>query len=789
MKNKYFAVTALMLCLCIFQTTAIGDGFFPSQNEAPLDNATYRPNDSKGIEVYKLSMDEAVRLAYKAAQAAGYDEVVFDEMAGSVVIHNESLFMGGAKGWIQPILVKNLDTDETGVFFETRAQGVGLNFSLIPSYVIGGYKTKFDHFVKQDGVVLEKFTRYEKIKESVALKPSRKSEIAQGSGLDGHALPMFSGFCNVAWDAEKLMQVGSENSLDYLLQLRNSNSKPSESISVSQLQAFYEANKRISNIANLSPKFIICDGKQPNAFATSIKGDLLVGVTLGMLKLVDGDRDMAAIVIGHEYTHHIKQHRLQAQARNNILGLLGLVVGSVLENKLNKKYQGSNIGLELGKVGASLISSKFDRDQEREADTEGLNYLMKAGFSPAGASRLSDKMNKLGGGAGLFFDTHPGWDERSNRFSTLISQSAEAKQLLANLGEFTHFAEIGNSSKASSETKISKNAEISLLPTYEATDAEKSLNDALLALARNNLPEGVRHLRAAAEAGNSLAQSGLGFAYIYGKGGLQKDLNEALRLFRLSAEQGDAHGQSNLGVMYMEGLGLEKDYAEALRLLRLSAEQGYGFGQANLGSLYARGFGVSKDYDEAIKWFRLSTDQGNSAGQYSLGVMYLNGFGVNKDYIEAARLFRLSADRGLASAQNNLGSMYMNGLGVKKDLVEAARLFQLAAEQDNPQGQANYGLALLNGAGIRRNKEEAINWLLKASAQGHPQAITTLKKLGISPAEVQTAKVNAVIDLPQPSKPSTKEEKLEDIKKLFDDGLISEQIYLEKQREVLDTGN
>ena len=42
----------------------------------------------------------------------------------------------------------------------------------------------------------------------------------------------------------------------------------------------------------------------------------------------------------------------------------------------------------MGRTGARVLYSSFSRDQEREADTQGLEWAIAAGYNPLGAVRL-----------------------------------------------------------------------------------------------------------------------------------------------------------------------------------------------------------------------------------------------------------------------------------------------------------------------------------------------------------------------------------------------------------------
>jgi len=50
--------------------------------------------------------------------------------------------------------------------------------------------------------------------------------------------------------------------------------------------------------------------------------------------------------------------------------------------------------LKLGQVSASLLTLKFSRDQEREADKYGFLYAFEAGYSPQGMIEVFRKITK-----------------------------------------------------------------------------------------------------------------------------------------------------------------------------------------------------------------------------------------------------------------------------------------------------------------------------------------------------------------------------------------------------------
>jgi TPR repeat protein len=449
----------------------------------------------------------------------------------------------------------------------------------------------------------------------------------------------WGGLCDVAWDGDKLSAAVAGRPFELRVSLRYEGELTE--VSAGEIQAFSEAKERITRVAGISPHYLICSG-EPNAFATATEDGDLVVVTIGMLQFAAGDRDMAAAVIGHELAHHTLGHRSAAATRDTIIELAGLFAGIALDSKLERRNPRlSGLGLDLAHVGGVLIASKFDRDQEREADRVGFEYMVAAAFNPNGALNLAERMNEAGlGGAGLFFDSHPGWPERAAQFRALIAASPEAQALVARGG---------TPARASVKSTGANLSSAALAPTYTTTGAQKSYADGL----------------AAARA---------------------KDIDGAVRHFRVASDAGYAPAQLVLGYLYSRGRGVPLDDAEAVRLFRLAADQGNASAQASLGSMYETGHGVKQDDSEAVRLFRLSAGQGSAQGRANLGIMFMSGRGgLPKDSIEAVTLFRLSAQQGNAMAQNNLGVAFELGLGgLDKDLDQAVAWYNKAAAQGMP---------------------------------------------------------------------------------------------------------
>jgi TPR repeat protein len=110
-----------------------------------------------------------------------------------------------------------------------------------------------------------------------------------------------------------------------------------------------------------------------------------------------------------------------------------------------------------------------------------------------------------------------------------------------------------------------------------------------------------------------------------------QDYAEALRYFQRGAEAGDTRAQTNLGYLFDQGLGVKQDYATALTWYRQAAEAGNALAQNNLADLILRGEGVAQSDSEAFRWFEKSASQGHTGARIKLGYLYANGRGTQKD--------------------------------------------------------------------------------------------------------------------------------------------------------------
>ena len=122
----------------------------------------------------------------------------------------------------------------------------------------------------------------------------------------------------------------------------------------------------------------------------------------------------------------------------------------------------------------------------------------------------------------------------------------------------------------------------------------------------------------AADQGAGSAELMLSFAYADGKG-VRQDMAEGVRLLRRAAEHGIAEGQWMLGQMLASGSQeVARDEFEAAKWYRMAAEQGNADGQRLLGRCYATGRGVQQDDTQAAAWYQKAAAQGDAQAREAL---------------------------------------------------------------------------------------------------------------------------------------------------------------------------
>lgn len=155
-----------------------------------------------------------------------------------------------------------------------------------------------------------------------------------------------------------------------------------------------------------APTFLLAEGTAPNAFAFYHQNRPHIAANIGMVGLLGNDEAAWAALWGHELAHLSERHRDTRSERRASSQRAGELLGLALV------VAGLPIGDMLAEGAATLVERGYTRDEERDADRLGLAAMRRAGYDPAGAIRMLEKLAAAGGNGPTFLSTHPGGTER-----------------------------------------------------------------------------------------------------------------------------------------------------------------------------------------------------------------------------------------------------------------------------------------------------------------------------------------------------------------------------------------
>lgn len=129
-----------------------------------------------------------------------------------------------------------------------------------------------------------------------------------------------------------------------------------------------------------------------------------IAVYSGLIEKLQLTDDEIAIVLGHEIAHALREHARERMAKNELtqigVSLLGQNIG-------DGRYSG------LFRASGSLLTLKFSRSDETDADIVGLELSSRAGYDPRAGMTLWRKMTAGNKGAPPFWlSTHPSGKNR-----------------------------------------------------------------------------------------------------------------------------------------------------------------------------------------------------------------------------------------------------------------------------------------------------------------------------------------------------------------------------------------
>jgi Zn-dependent protease with chaperone function len=140
----------------------------------------------------------------------------------------------------------------------------------------------------------------------------------------------------------------------------------------------------------------------------------------GILDQLQLNDDEVAMIMGHEMAHALREHSRERLAKSRATSM-GLSVASQLLGL-------GQVGDIAANLGTQLLTLKYGRDDETEADLVGLEIAARGGFKPEASVQLWKKMlGATGGGKGQpsFLSTHPSGNNRIQELEANLPKVAQ----------------------------------------------------------------------------------------------------------------------------------------------------------------------------------------------------------------------------------------------------------------------------------------------------------------------------------------------------------------------------
>jgi len=164
---------------------------------------------------------------------------------------------------------------------------------------------------------------------------------------------------------------------------------------------------RANNLPDYPYRFRVIDRDEVNA--VSLPGGP-VYVYSGLLRMVGDDDDALAGVIAHELGHIKERHAVDQMEKQSLVSVL---IGGLTRG------QTQGIASLLANVGML----KFSRNDEFQADDDGVRFMARAGYDPAGLVRFFQKLQRSEGRGSRslsWLQTHPSSSQRIRRLQARV---------------------------------------------------------------------------------------------------------------------------------------------------------------------------------------------------------------------------------------------------------------------------------------------------------------------------------------------------------------------------------
>ena len=159
---------------------------------------------------------------------------------------------------------------------------------------------------------------------------------------------------------------------------------------------------RVTPRSDLEWRFFIVDSPEVNAFA--VPGGFIY-VNRGLIERAENMSEVAG-VIGHEIGHVVRRHSIKQMEQQQKAGIGVNLLCILTPNVCGSQAAGAAINL-----GANAVFARFSRQDEAEADQEGVVFTTRAGIDPRGIPGmfriLLNERETRPSAVSAWFSTHP----------------------------------------------------------------------------------------------------------------------------------------------------------------------------------------------------------------------------------------------------------------------------------------------------------------------------------------------------------------------------------------------
>ena len=198
-------------------------------------------------------------------------------------------------------------------------------------------------------------------------------------------------------------------------------------------------------------QFHVVQQKEINAFA--LPGGPIF-VNLGTIDSAANEAQLTG-VLAHEMAHVYMQHSIKQMQKNqvpNLISGLGQILGQMIGGT------GGALASIGGQFGGGILSMKYSRADEAQADAVGAIIMYKAGYDPRQMAVFFETLEKQGGSGGpQFLSDHPNPGDRYQAVSDEV-RNWPPKNYGTNTTQFTQVRQQAQSRRAYTAQEIAQMA-------------------------------------------------------------------------------------------------------------------------------------------------------------------------------------------------------------------------------------------------------------------------------------------------------------------------------------------